>query len=408
MMDAAVHDTRAHDASREFLFLLPTMVAGQAVGTMATMTLPAVAPAVAASYGVSSSVIGYQISLLAAAMLFALAFGGNLSTRWGACRVQQVALTLLLCGCALAIVPHVAFFFASAILLGMGYGLLTPSASHLLMRFTPSTRRNLLFSLKQTGVPLGGMLSALIAPVIASRFGWRWSLALVAVCLALLILLLQSRRSRWDDDRKPGAAVAQNPLEGIATIWRDRRLRYLSIAGACLVVPQIGISTFTVVLFAEEVGYTLVAAGTVLGASQIAGVAGRVFWGWMADAVRNCYTSLAILSAVMLCGALTCFFIGPGWSLAAACALFFVLGATAAGWSGAFLAEVARIAPPSAVSRATGGSLFFVNVGKLLGPMLMTSAYAFSGSYAATFGLLALLAAAALGCLLTGRSLPPH
>jgi predicted MFS family arabinose efflux permease len=408
MMDAAVQGRRADAASREFLFLLPTMLSGQALGTMATMTLPAVAPAVAASYGVSSSVIGYQISLLAAAMLFALAFGGNLSTRWGACRVQQVALTLLVCGCAIATIPHVAFFFASAIALGLGYGLLTPSASHLLMRFTLSERRNLLFSLKQTGVPLGGVLTAVIAPVIASRFGWRWSLALVAVCMALLIVVMQSRRSRWDDDRTSSAPIAQNPLEGVATIWRDRRLRYLSIAGACLVVPQIGISTFTVVLFAEEVGYTLVAAGTVLGASQIAGIAGRVFWGWLADLVRNCYTALAILCAVMLCGALLCFFITPGWPLAAACALFFVLGSTATGWSGAFLAEVARIAPPSAISRATGGSLFFVNVGKLLGPMLMTSAYAFSGSYAATFGLLALLAAAALGCLLTGRNISAH
>jgi predicted MFS family arabinose efflux permease len=408
MMDAALQDSRSHAASREFLLLLPTMLTGQAVGTMATMTLPAVAPAVAASYGVSSSVIGYQISLLAAAMLVALAFGGNLSTRWGACRVQQVALTLLLCGCAVATIPRVACFFASAIFLGLGYGLLTPSASHLLMRFTPSNRRNLLFSLKQTGVPLGGMLTAMISPAIASRFGWRWSLALVALGLALLIVLLQSRRNRWDDDRKPSAPGAQNPLEGVATIWRDRRLRYLSIAGACLVIPQIGISTFTVVLFAEEIGYSLVAAGTVLAASQIAGIAGRVFWGWLADVVRNCYTALAILAAVMLGGALLCFFITSGWPLAAACALFFVLGSTAAGWSGAFLAEVARIAPPSAVSRATGGSLFFVNVGKLLGPMLMTTAYAFSGSYAATFGLLALLAAAALSCLVVGRKLPAH
>lgn len=407
-MDASVPASRADALSREFLLLLPTMLGGQALGTMATMTLPAVAPAVAASYGVPSSIIGYQISLLAVAMLVALAFGGNLSTRWGACRVQQVALTLLVCGCLIATGPHVAFFFASAVSLGLGYGLLTPSASHLLMRFTPSHRRNLLFSVKQTGVPLGGMLTAIIAPAVASRFGWRWSLLLVAISMTLLIALLQSRRGRWDDDRKATARGAQNPLEGIATIWRNRQLRYLSIAGGCLVVPQIGISTFTVVLFAEEVGYTLVAAGTVLAASQVAGVAGRIFWGWLADVVRNCYTALAMLSGVMLGGALLCFFIAPGWHLGVACALFFVLGATATGWSGAFLAEVARIAPPEAISRATGGSLFFVNVGKFLGPMVMTAAYTFSGSYAATFGFLALLAAVALVCLLAARSLPAH
>ncbi|MGZ8153803.1 MAG: MFS transporter [Burkholderiales bacterium] len=404
IMDVPVNGARESSSSRAFVFLLSAMLAGQALGTMATMTLPAVAPAVAASYGVPSSLIGYQISLLAAAMLIALAFGGNLSTRWGACRVQQVALTLLVAGCVIATGPGVAFFFASAVSLGLGYGLLTPSASHLLMRFTPEARRNLLFSVKQTGVPVGGILSAMIAPAVAGRFGWRWSLALVAVLMAGLIVLLQSRRRDWDDDRQPAAPMFHNPLEGIATIWRNRRLRYLSVAGACLVVPQIGISTFTVVFFAEEIGYTLVAAGIVLGASQLAGVVGRIFWGWLADLMRNCYTVLSILSAVMLAAALLCFAIAPGWPLVFAYALFFVFGSTATGWSGAFLAEVARVAPPHAISRATGGSLFFVNVGKLLGPILMANAYAVSGSYAITFGLLSVLAAASLACLLAARA----
>ena len=93
MMDGAVQDTRAPGASREFLFLLPTMLAGQALGTMATMTLPAVAPAVAASYRrtlLASSVTRSACSPRRCSV--ALAFGGNLSTRWGACRVQQVGL----------------------------------------------------------------------------------------------------------------------------------------------------------------------------------------------------------------------------------------------------------------------------------------------------------------------------
>src|SRR5688572_32458488 len=94
-----------------FAFLLMSTLVGQAAGTMATMTLPAVAPAVAASYGVPSALIGYQISLLAAAMLFSLLFGANLSTRWGACRVHQVGLGLLVAGCAIAAAPHIVFFF---------------------------------------------------------------------------------------------------------------------------------------------------------------------------------------------------------------------------------------------------------------------------------------------------------
>jgi MFS family permease len=393
-------------AGRGFVFLLSCMLGGQALGTMATMTLPAVAPEASASFGIPSSLIGYQISILAAAMLFSLLFGGNLSTRWGACRVSQVGLALLTSGCLTATGPHVAFFFVSAVFLGLGYGLLTPSSSHLLMRFTPANRRNLLFSLKQTGVPFGGIGAAIVAPAVATAFGWRWALVVDAVLLSALIVVLQRRRAQWDDDRKPASPLVVNPLEGIVIIWRHRALRYLSIAGACLVVPQIGLTTFTVVLFAEEMGYTLMTAGLVLTASQVAGVAGRVFWGWVADITRNCYTALSVLSAAMIAAALLCFTLTPAWPLAMSCALFFVFGSTASGWNGAFLAEVARVAPAHAVSRATGGSLFYVNVGKMLGPIAVANAYALSGSYSTAFGLLAVPAAAALGCLLAARSMP--
>lgn len=387
-----------------FALVLSCMLGAQALGTMATMTLPAVAPAASADLGIPSSLIGYQISILAAAMLCSLLFGGNLSTRWGACRVTQVGLALLTAGCVIATGPHVAFFFASAICLGLGYGLLTPSSSHLLMRYTPAHRRNLLFSLKQTGVPLGGIGVSLLAPAVATAFGWRWALLTDALLLTVLIVLMQWRRAAWDDDRTPASPLVVSPLEGILTIWRNRALRYLSFAGACLVVPQIGLTTFIVVLFAEEMGYTLMTAGLVLTASQVAGVAGRIFWGWIADVTGNCYTTLSVLAGVMLGAALLCFTLAPGQPIALAFALFFVFGSTASGWNGAFLAEVARVAPAHAVGRATGGSLFYVNIGKMLGPIALTNAYVFSGSYTNAFGLLAVPAAIALACLLAARN----
>src|SRR5262245_25783841 len=202
---------------QSFAFVLVSMLAAQALGTIATMTLPALAPAASASLGISSALIGYQISILAGAMLVSLLFGGNLSVRWGACRVTQVGLSLCATGCLIATGPHPAFFFSSAIALGLGYGLLSPAASHLLMRYTPAHRRNVLFSLKQTGVPLGGIGVSLIAPAIATLFGWRWALVVSAALLAVLIAVLQSRRARWDDDRIGDVPVIVNPMEGLTT-----------------------------------------------------------------------------------------------------------------------------------------------------------------------------------------------
>jgi MFS family permease len=391
---------------QSFAFVLVSMLAGQALGTVATMTLPVLAPAASASLGISSALIGYQISILAAAMLVSLLLGANLSMRWGACRVTQLGLSLCAAGCLIATGPHAAFFFTSAIALGLGYGLLSPAASHLLMRYTPAHRHNLLFSLKQTGVPLGGIGASLIAPAVATLFGWRWALVAAAAALAVLILVLQTRRARWDDDRTADTPIVANPLEGIAWIWRQRTLRNLAIAGALLVIPQIGLTTFTVVLFVEEAGYTLIAAGFVLTASQVGGVAGRVFWGWLADLTRSCYTALAILCGVMIAAALACFLLTPAWPLLLACLLFFVFGSTASGWNGAFMAEVARLVPSRLVSRTTAGALFYVNIGKMLGPLIVANAYAWSGRYAIAFAGLSVVTAAALAFLLTARGRP--
>lgn len=380
--------------------LVSVLLAGQTVGTMASMMLPAVAPKVAQTYGVHSSLIGYQISLLAAAMLVSLVFGSNLSTRWGPCRVTQYGLGLMAAGCLIATAPHIGFVFVSAVGLGLGYGLLTPSASHLLMRFTPANRRNLIFSLKQTGVPLGGIGAALITPAVAVTLGWQWALAGNALLLLYLVFLLQRGRPHWDDDRLPAAKFIVDPFGGIATIWRHPALRLLSVAGGAFVIVQTCVTTFTVVLFVEEMHISLIQAGLVLTATQVGGVTGRIFWGWLADVTRNCFMTLALLALVMIATCMTIIVITPSWPVLASCALFFVIGSTASGWNGAFLAEVARLSPAHAVSRATGGSLVFVNVGKMMGPILFANAYLLAGSYTLAFGLLALFALVGLASVL--------
>jgi MFS family permease len=385
--------------------LLGTLLAAQTFGTVATMTLPAVAPEMAAAYGISASLIGYQVSLIAAFMLVALTLGSRLAVRWGACRTTQVALLLLVGGCLTAILPHPAFVFGSAIALGLGYGLLSPPASQLLARFTPAARRNLVFSVKQSGVPLGGILAAAITPAIAVKFGWQWALAGTAAVLCGLVVLMQRWRDIWDDDRDPSVRLASHPFSGISIVWRHRALRLLSTSGGCFVVVQVCLQTFTVVLFVEQIGMDLITAGIVLTASQVGGVFGRPFWGWLADFTHSCFGVLSVLAGVMLATCLLVPVLQPGWPLAVACALFFVLGSTASGWNGAFMAEVARLSPRKDVSTATAGSLVFVNVGKMIGPILFTTLYFVSGSYTLVFGLLALPAALGLGCVLAARHL---
>lgn len=385
-------------------FLVIALLAAQAFGTLATMTLPAVAPRVAATHGISASLIGYQISLLAVFMLVSLTAGSRVSLRWGACRTTQAALLLLVAGCLTAILPHPAFVFASAVPFGLGYGLLSPSASQLLARYTPAARRNLVFSLKQMGVPVGGILAAAITPAVAVSVGWQWALAGTAVVLCGVAVVMQRARAAWDDDRDPSVRLTTNPFAGIAIVWNHLALRLLSVAGGCFVIVQVCLQTFTVVLFVEQLGIDLVTAGIVLTASQAGGVFGRPFWGWLADVTRSCFGVLSVLAAVM---SATCLLVLalPGWPVTAACVLFFVLGSTASGWNGAFMAEVAHLSPRRELPTATAGSLVYVNVGKMVGPILFTNVYLLSGSYTLVFGLLALPAAVGLACVFAAQQL---
>lgn len=402
--DAVSVPPTAGDAGRpSFGFLMGTLLTGQAVGTMGTTMIPAVAPKVAETYGISSALVGYQISLLAVAMIVALAFGSKLNRRWGSTRMQQIGLALVATGGLIAILPDVVFFFMASIALGLGYGSLTPSASNLLLRFTPAARRNLIFSMKQTGVPLGGIGAALITPAVAVTWGWQWAIIGNSLVLYTLVMVLQRARPHWDTDRDPRASVGGNPFSGVVDIWRHPALRMLSLSGGFFVIVQFGITTFTVILFNEELGWGLIEAGIVLTASQVGGVAGRLFWGWLADRTGDAFSVLIMLGVVMIISSGLCITLTPSWPMAGVCALFFVMGSTASGWNGAFLAEVARIAPRDQISPLTGGSLVYVNSGKAIGPIACANVFLLTGDYITTFALLAVPAAAGLWCVWKAR-----
>ena len=93
----------------------------------------------------------------------------------------------------------------------------------------------------------------------------------------------------------------------------------------------------------------------------------------------------------------------PAWPLAAVIAVGMLFGASAVGWNGVFLAQVARVAPAGMVSTATGGTQFFTFAGALSGPPLFAAAVWATGSYAWAFGLFALPSAAVALRLLARR-----
>jgi MFS family permease len=396
-----------------YAFVASVLTAGHTIACIALMLLPAMAPAVARDYGVDPSLIGYQFSIMGVGLLSSLVLFGNLSRRFGACRTNQLGHAMVAGGLLLMLVPAIAFLVPGSLLMGCAFGLLGPSNSSLLMRFTPPGRRNFVFSVQQTSIPLGGAIAGLAAPAVAVTFGWRWMLVLNVLLLLALVVFLQRVRARWDDERDIRAPIiARNPFAGFLANWRDRRLRLFSIAGGAFCYAQFCVAAYTVVACVEVGGMSLIAAGTVLMVVNLSTAAGRAVGGWLADWLRSPTRILECAGWVTLALCVGLLWLSPSWPAFLIYGVFSLLGVSSCVWAGLVLAEVARIAPKGEVAMITSGTLVFTNIGKMLGPMVFAAVYALAGSYGVAFASVAVPAVVATYCVIavqreTARSFIP-
>ncbi len=387
-----------------WLILLVT-IAVQVLATFTTLSLAAIAPDVAAGIGVSPELVGFQVSLiyLGAAVMSTVA--GFQLRRWGPIRVSQASLMFCTVGAGLAVVPSVAVIAVGSLIIGFGYGMTNPAASELLLRLMPPERRNLIFSIKQTGVPIGGVLAGLTAPTISQTFGWQWAPAVAAISCFLLVLLMQPLRAVWDADRDPTARFSENPFDAMTMVWQSRPLRWLSISGFFYAAVQLSLATFVVTLLVSDTDFSLVEAGAVLAVVQAAGVVGRVGWGWVADRLGNGLVVLLIMGGACITGALLVMAVSEAWSTVAIYLLFTLFGLNALGWTGVFQVEAARYAPQGELGSVIGGITAPTYGGVIVGPAVFSLVFISVGAYTTTFALVALFALLGMLALaLVGRA----
>ena len=359
--------------------------------SMSSGIFAVIAPSLARDLGVPPWLVGYQVSITyGTAMLTTLLLSG-LIARHGACRMTQVGLALCMAAMLLTMTSSLTAIVIASMLAGAGTSVMNPAAAHLLYRFSPPQNRNLLFSIKQTGVPLGWLVIGLTAPGITLAFGWQWALALIVALMLATLLAIQPIRAQWDGDRDPATARTL-PFAGLLMVWRLPPLRWLAFASFCYTFVQLCLGTFLVTMMVEEAGYTLVVAGILLSLTQVSGIAGRITWGWLADRTGDGFGMLFALNLVVIaCCALTTL-ISPQWPLFALALLFIAFGASAVGWNGIFLAEVARNSPHGTVSVVTAGASVWNYAGILIGPAAFATLYRSIGSYTITFGWLTIVA----------------
>ncbi|CAN7772891.1 MFS transporter [Variovorax sp. LjRoot290] len=381
--------TPGRRSSAPSVLLLTTAV--QALVSMAALMVPVLGPRIVGDLQLPGAVLGYYVALVYLAAVPGSVLGGDAVLRYGPVRVSQASLVL--CAGGLLLVASGIWWLGciGALLIGLGYGPVTPASSHMLALAAPSGHRGLVFSIKQTGVPLGGALAGFVGPRVAEPSGWSMALVVGAIFCVVCAMLAQWWRSPNDDDRQPSHPMGLCVFSEMALLLKTSTpLRTLAIAAFFFSMFQLSLSTYLVTYMHQGFGYSLVMAGFMMSMAQGAGIVGRLVWGYVADHLLRGPRLLLVLGAVMTVGCLAMAALPRDWSQGALLCVVVLVSACALGWNGFFLAEVARQAPPGMASRATGAILSCLFAGVVIGPPFFGSLASATGNYSLAFVVIAI------------------
>ena len=286
--------------------------------------------------------------------------GGRATDRLGPAVVIFAGLTAMATGIGLAAVAPDAFvFYLGVLLAGLGYGVVNP-ATNVLANPSTARRRGLVMSVKQAGVPLGGIVAGAVLPAVGSAYGWRWAfLAPLVVCAAVGALT----RVRGTRRTAPHGHAARTVRASVRL-----RLPYGFGYGFVMAGAQVSIFAFTTVYLVEARGMSQGLAGLGISLLLLGGVVGRPMWGWLSDLYPE--QRLRVLQATALLGAASIVAI---WTVPAAYlpVALAAVGVCSVGWNGVYVAAVAEAGEPHEVGWTTGASLTMINLGAVTCPILV-------------------------------------
>ena len=366
----------------------------QTLAAFLSRLIPVVAPAMAAEFGWDGSSIGYLSASNSLGGVMILVAGSTLLRQIGGTRALQIALLMGAISMSMFFHPSVVLALAACFIMGTSNGAANPAGSEVLQRFSPPSMRNLLFSVKQAGVPLGGMMAGLLLPFLITLSSWRFALLLCAAFVLIPTVLSWRLSAHLDGEKRRGGKQKSRPSLRdtiqrlrlpVSSLNHSPELLRISIVGSLFAIPQSCWFTFTAVYLVDRLGYSLSLAGMVFAVMQLGGFIGRIGLGWLSDHLRS---ARAILAVAAIFSATTTALLGATdsqWPLWSILVLAFVAGSTAASWNGIQIAETARHSPTHLITETAAGASLLVSLVNVVWPSLFALTVAATGRYDIAF-----------------------
>jgi MFS family permease len=315
-----------------------------------------------------------------------------LSRRFGPVATLRFCVLLIAIALGIGSGAQLIFVISYAILAGFAHGVVNPVSSQVLAQAVPAGQRSMMFSIKQTGVPMGSAIAGILLPPLLLVMSWQQAMVAISMGSIFLLFALRPYYALFDGDRKAGSPILFSGVrESFAEIAGNPRVLQLVMAATAFAFVQLAVTTFLVIYLHLQLEYSLLAAGAVFSAMSIASVIGRVLWGWLADRTGKPRRVLAALAFLMGACCIAGGFFTVAWPLWAVTLIATLWGASAVAWNGVFLAEIARLAPAGKVAGMTSSVQAMFFTGSLIGAPLFGAAADIVGSYGPCYLVLSLL-----------------
>jgi MFS family permease len=366
---------------------MPVLISLLPLASLATLYFlyPVIAPALMAHVGRPVEDYGWLGGALGAGSVLFFCVSHAITPVLGPVGALRLGLLICIFGGLLLMSGQWPLMLLGCAMTGFGYGTTTPAGSQILADFTPKASWGTLFSIRQSGVPAGGVLAGIIAGATLQHSGWVISLwaAIVPVALTAAFLLVTPRRYNHARQLEVFATRRlfdwHNIIRPFQFVRELKGMALLVAAGAGLAMGHGAVTQFLVIYLNAGLGISIAQAALLFAIMQTSAIAGRIVVGALVDRFGTPIQALRLLAPLSAVSCLALAAFNPTWSLTEQICAAVIMGMTVGTWNGLYLAEIARRAPPAQISTATASSAVFTFLSYMITPPLV-------GVLAATIG----------------------
>ncbi len=363
------------------------------VGTLHSTTILVMAPAMKADLGLTFAEFGLLVTAYSIGQVTGALPGGRLTDRIGVGRALVAAQAILVVSAIiLTQATGLTVALLAMLIAGWGYSIINPATSKGVFEAFPPERRATAMGIKQTGVPVGGVLAAMAGSLVIVV---SWQTVTAGVAGASVFGGLVCLRLTGPPSPAP-QTTGRRRRGGFAEILRNGNYNRFVAGNFLYNFGQYNFFTYITLFMREGLLLSQELAGLCYGTAQATSVAARMGWGVVSDFLfkgrrKNLTVALGATAALLLTGL---GMLDARAGLLAGLAFTALLGVTIASYAPLMQTMAVEAVPAHQTGAAIGYTGIGTSMGAIVGPpafgWMVDVSGAFASGWMLTAGVVAL------------------